>query len=90
MDRRKASSRISRPLGEFDEPWVDMSVIPAPRFHRVRPINIRRFRVEEKRRKLTQVRVRGVRSDRREKCNKIEAEITMRPFKHVKRGKWGT
>jgi hypothetical protein len=40
--------------------------------------------------RLTQVRV-GVRSKRREECDKIEAGIIIRPLEHVcEKGKCGT
>ncbi len=50
-------------------------LIPAPRFHRVRPISIRRFRAEEKKRKLAQVRVRGVRSNRRGNAVRLRLKL---------------
>ena len=82
MIGKKASFRLF--------PSMICQLIPAPRFHRVRLINIRRFRAEEKKMRLTQVRV-GVRSKRREECDKIEAGIIIRPLEHVcEKGKCGT
>jgi hypothetical protein len=41
----------------------------------VRPISIRRFRAEEKKRKLAQVRVRGVRSNRRGNAVRLRLKL---------------